>query len=138
MTLSNLVTLNALLNSVAIILLLAGFIQIKKGNRDVHKKLMLSALGASILFLISYLIYHANVGSVPYPYHDWTRPVYFFILVSHIILAAVMGPFILFVVRYAFKENFTKHKRLARLVFPVWMYVSVTGVCIYLMLYRPF
>ncbi len=137
MDISDLATVNAVLNGAATISLIIGFIQIKKGNRALHKKSMLFALGFSLLFLISYLVYHANVGSVPYPFHDWTRPVYFTILVPHVLCAALMSPFIVIAVRHAFRENFQKHKRLVRWVFPVWMYVSITGVIIYLMLYRP-
>ena len=136
MSVSQLPTLNAILNGTAGILLLLGYLQIRKGNRDTHKKFMLAALSVSILFLISYVIYHIQVGSVPYPHHDWTRPVYFVILIPHVILAAGMGPFIIIAVRHALKDNIEKHKRFVRWVFPVWMYVSVTGVVIYLMLYR--
>ena len=129
-------TVNAILNGTAGILLLLGYIQIRKGNRDTHKKFMITALAVSLLFLTSYVIYHIQVGSIPYPYHDWTRPVYFIILIPHVILAIVMGPFIVIAVRHALKDNIEKHKRFVRWVFPVWMYVSVTGVVIYLMLYR--
>jgi len=135
MSTSQLPTLNAILNGTAGILLLLGYIQIKKGNRAAHKKFMLAALSVSLLFLISYVIYHIKVGSIPYPHQDWTRTVYFIILIPHVILAALMGPFIINAVRHALKDNIEKHKRLVRWVFPVWMYVSVTGVVIYLMLY---
>lgn len=136
MNVSMLPTVNAILNGTAGILLLLGYIQIRKGNRDTHKKFMITALAVSLLFLTSYVIYHIQVGSIPYPYHDWTRPVYFIILIPHVILAIVMGPFIVIAVRHALKDNIEKHKRFVRWVFPVWMYVSVTGVVIYLMLYR--
>ena len=136
MSVSLLPTVNALLNGIASILLVLGFIQIKRGNRDTHKKIMLTALAVSLLFLCSYLFYHYRVGSIPYPYHDWTRPVYYIILIPHVILAGVMSPFIIIAVWHALHENFNRHKRLVRWVFPVWMYVSVTGVIIYFMLYR--
>lgn len=97
---------------------------------------MLSALITSILFLTSYLIYHYQVGSIPYPHHDWTRPLYFAILIPHIILAALMVPFIITIVWWAFRENFEKHRRLAKFVWPVWMFVSVSGIIVYLMLYH--
>lgn len=135
MEFSFLAHVNAALNLTASVFLLLGFIQIKRGNQTNHKKLMLSALASSALFLISYLFYHYNVGSVPYPYHDWTRPLYFAILVPHVILAAVMVPFILVMVWRAWREQFDKHRRLARWVWPVWMFVSVSGVIVYLMLY---
>lgn len=129
-------TLNALLNLTATVLLTFGYINIRRGRTQTHKKFMLAALGVSAAFLVSYLIYHYTVGSVPYPYHDWTRPVYFAILIPHVILAAVMTPFVIAIVWFAFRERFDRHKKLARWVWPVWMFVSVTGVIIYLMLYR--
>jgi putative membrane protein len=129
-------TINAFLNGIAGIFLVLGFIQIKKGNRAAHQKFMISALISSALFMIGYVIYHYTVGSVPYPYHDWTRPVYFIILIPHIILAAVMVPFILAAVYFAWRKNFDRHKRFTRRVWPVWMYVSVSGIVIYLMLYQ--
>lgn len=138
MSLNDLPTVNALLNLLSATLLLGGFIYIKRGQRDTHKKFMLAALACSGLFLSSYLIYHFNVGSVPYPYHDWTRPLYFAILIPHVILAVLMTPFIFVLVRRAFREDFGKHRKLARIIWPVWMFVSVTGVVIYAMLYlRP-
>jgi uncharacterized membrane protein YozB (DUF420 family) len=117
-------------------LLLIGYLNIKRGNRHTHKKFMIGALVSSVLFLVSYLFYHAEVGSVPYPYFDWTRPIYYIILVPHVILAAVMVPFILLAVWHAWKERFEKHIKITRWVWPVWMYVSVSGVLIYIMLYR--
>lgn len=136
MTFTDLPTLNAFLNLISSILLLMGFVQIKAGNRVRHKKIMMSALAVSVLFLTSYLIYHFQVGSVPYPYHDWTRAVYFIILIPHVILAALMTPFILMAVWFAWHDQYDRHKRLVRWVWPVWMFVSVSGVVIYLMLYR--
>ncbi len=136
MTASNLPTLNAFLNLVSTVLLLMGYITIKQGKRELHTKCMVAALISSSLFLFFYLIYHYSVGSVPYPHHDWTRPVYFAILIPHVILAALMVPFIVLAVWHAFKRNFEKHKRITRLLWPVWMYVSVTGVIIYVMLYQ--
>lgn len=129
-------TVNASLNTLSGILLLAGFIHIKKGNIQTHKKWMIAAFVTSVVFLISYLIYHYEVGSVPYPHYDWTRPIYFAILIPHIILAAVMMPFILALLWFAWREKFDKHRALARWVWPVWMFVSVGGVVIYLMLYH--
>ena len=136
MSISDLPTVNAVLNSISTILLATGFIFIKKGKRELHKKIMLTALVSSLLFLTSYLYYHYQVGSIPYPYFDWTRWLYFVILIPHVILAGVMAPFIILAVWHALHDNFEKHKRLVRWVFPVWMYVSVTGVVIYVMLYR--
>ncbi len=96
---------------------------------------MLTALTTAALFLISYLIYHYNVGSVKYPYHDWTRPLYFVILISHTILAAAMVPFIIAAVTFALKGKFDRHKRLVRWLWPAWIYVSLTGIVVYAMLY---
>lgn len=135
MSVNDLPTLNAVLNIISATFLTLGFIQIKNGNQAKHKKMMLSALVSSGLFLISYLIYHYYVGSVPYPHHDWTRPLYFIILIPHVILAGLMTPFIFTIVIMAFRENFAKHRRLAKIVWPVWMFVSISGVIVYLMLY---
>ncbi|UCD62709.1 MAG: DUF420 domain-containing protein [Candidatus Zixiibacteriota bacterium] len=136
MSTGDLPTLNAALNLISVGLLTVGYIHIKKNRPGLHKRFMLSALGTSALFLISYLVYHNSVGSVPYPYHDWTRPVYFAILVPHVILAAVMVPFIIVMVWRALRGDFVRHRRLARRVWPVWMFVSVSGVLVYLMLYQ--
>jgi len=129
-------TVNAVLNTISAILLISGYVRIKKQQPAVHKKFMLSALAVSALFMISYLIYHHYAGSVPYPYYDWTRPIYFIILIPHIILAGLMTPFVLITVWLALKKKFEIHRRFARWVFPVWLFVSVSGVLIYLMLYH--
>lgn len=136
MSVSNLPTLNAVLNSISTVLLLIGFIYIKKGNPLVHKRFMLSALIVSAVFLVSYLIYHSQAGSVPYGKIDWTRPIYFAILIPHIILAAAMTPFILLMVIRALKNQFEKHKKIAVWIFPIWMFVSISGVVVYIMLYQ--
>lgn len=136
MNVSNLPTLNAALNALSALLLIMGYREIRRGDRERHRKWMIGALAASILFLISYLIYHSQVGSVPYPYHDWTRPVYFAILIPHVILAAVNVPFVLIIVRRAWRGDFERHRALARWVWPSWIFVCVSGVVIYLMLYR--
>ena len=136
MTIRDLPTLNATLNLISAILLLIGRIEIKRLRRDLHKKIMITAMISSLLFLTSYIIYHANVGSVPYSHHDWTRPLYFIILIPHVILAVVMLPFILMAIYYAFKSRFDRHRRLVRFVWPVWMFVSISGIVVYLMLYH--
>jgi putative membrane protein len=136
MTASELPTLNAILNGCSLVLLVVGFTYIKRGNRAAHKRLMLSALISSALFLTSYLIYHAEAGSTPYPHHDWTRPAYFAVLIPHVTLAAVMVPFILAAVYYAWKNNFVKHTRITRWLWPVWVFVSLSGIIVYLMLYQ--
>ncbi|MBD3377196.1 DUF420 domain-containing protein [candidate division KSB1 bacterium] len=136
MPVSYLPSLNAFLNGVATFFLIFGFVAIKQKHAHVHKRLMLAALFASALFLTFYLIYHAQVGSVGYPHYDWTRPLYFAILIPHIIMAAVMVPFIFALVWLAFNKRFHAHKQLARWVWPVWIYVSISGVTIYVMLYH--
>ena len=95
MTVSDLPALNATLNGISAILLLFGYIYIRRGRKEIHRRFMLAALVSSLLFLTSYLIYHFNVGSVPYPHYDWTRPLYFAILIPHVILAALMVPFVI-------------------------------------------
>ena len=136
MDLTFLPTLNAILNATAAVLLTIGFVYIRRGEWEKHKKVMLSALVASGLFLTSYLIYHYNVGSVMYPYHDWTRPIYFAVLIPHVFLAALMTPFIVIAVWRAFQGRFDKHKRITRWLWYVWMFVSVSGIAVYLMLYH--
>jgi len=136
MNISDLPTINASLNFISTIMLTLGFVQIKKGHPDIHKKYMIAALISSALFLCTYLLYHYYAGSVPYPYQDWTRPVYFAILIPHIILAALMVPFILGAVWYALKGKFDNHKKITRFLWPVWMFVSISGILVYLMLYQ--
>jgi uncharacterized membrane protein YozB (DUF420 family) len=128
-------TLNAILNGTAGILLLIGFVLILKGKRQAHEKVMKAAFGVSAVFLASYLYYHFNYESFRYMGTGWMRTVYFFILISHIVLATLNLPFILRLLYLAHKKRFPEHGRLARWVWPVWMYVSVTGVLVYLMLY---
>ena len=103
---------------------------------DAHRACMLSAFGCSTLFLISYLIYHFHVGSMPFKGQGWIRAVYFTILLSHTILAAAVVPLALVTLSRALKNRFPAHKRIARWTFPVWLYVSVTGVVVYVMLYK--
>lgn len=109
---------------------------IKRGNRALHRACMLGALAMASLFLTSYLTYHAQVGSKPFPGVGWLRPVYFSILISHTILAALVVPLALVTATRGLRSQFDKHKRLARWTLPIWLYVSVTGVVIYMLLYR--
>lgn len=129
-------SINATLNAISAVLLTFGYVNIKRGRRDTHRKFMIAALISSALFLTCYLIYHNAVGSVPYPHHDWTRPLYFAILIPHVILAALMTPFIVIAVIHALKGRFAKHQRIVRWLWPVWMFVSVSGIIVYLMLYH--
>lgn len=128
-------TLNAALNSLSAVFLFAGFLFIKSGNRKAHRACMLAAFSCSMLFLISYLIYHYQVGSVGFKGQGWLRPVYFTILISHTILAAAVPPLALITLARALRERFDAHRRIARWTLPIWLYVSVTGVVVYLMLY---
>ncbi len=136
MDVRDLPTLNALLNTTSAVLLVSGYRLIRQGRRDAHKKAMTAALAVSALFLASYLVYHAQVGSVKFQKTGWIRPVYFSILLSHTILAACVAPMALVTVWRAWKGRFDKHRRLARITLPLWLYVSVTGVIVYLMLYH--
>ncbi len=125
-----------LLNAVSALLLLAGYVAIKKGKRTRHRKIMISALLSSAAFLCVYLYNHGQNGSTHYPLpDDWSYPVYLAVLLPHILLAALMVPFILRGVWLAWKSQWTAHARLMRFVWPVWLYVSVTGVLVFWMLY---
>ncbi len=132
----NLPTLNAFLNAIAAGLLIRGYFLIRQGKREAHKRTMLMAFTASILFLVSYLIYHYNVGSVRFQGEGVIRTVYFTILLTHTVLATAVAPMAVIVLRRAMKNDFTRHRALARITLPIWLYVSVTGVVIYLMLYH--
>ncbi|MHC4340190.1 MAG: DUF420 domain-containing protein [Planctomycetota bacterium] len=129
-------TVNATLNCLSALCMCAGFLAIRQGRRALHIKFMAGALTASLLFLISYLSYHYLHGSTKYHGEGAIRVVYFSILLTHTVLAAVVVPLVLLAVIRALKGKFEKHKRIARWTLPVWLYVSVTGVVIYLMLYR--
>jgi len=138
MQVTDLPHLNATLNSAATLLLACGWLCIKSRKVVAHIGFMIMALCVSAAFLTSYLIYHYHVGSVPFQGKGWIRPVYFTMLISHIFLAIVNLPMIIMTVIPAFRRKFDKHKRIARWTFPVWMYVSVTGVLVYLMCYHWF
>jgi uncharacterized membrane protein YozB (DUF420 family) len=128
--------LNAILNGTSAILLTAGYAAIRAGKKSIHKTLMVSAFCVSTAFLVSYLIYHYRVGHVAFQGQGWIRPFYFAILISHTILAAVIVPMILVTLRRAWLEKFDKHRAIARWTLPLWLYVSVTGVIVYLMVYQ--
>ena len=136
MSLTDLPTLNAFLNATAAVLLTAGYLQIRAGHIQTHKKLMISAFTVSVLFLVSYLVYHSQVGSVPYQKTGPIRTVYFAILISHSILAALVPFLAIVTLRRGLKNRIPKHRQIARWTLPIWLYVSVTGVVVYLMLYR--
>ncbi len=129
--------LNAILNGTSGVLLVCGYAAIRAGKQAVHKFFMVSAFFVSTAFLVSYLIYHARVHKVVlFAGQGWIRPVYFTILISHSILAAVIVPMIIMTLRRAWLERFDKHRAIARWTLPLWIYVSVTGVIVYLMVYR--
>jgi len=130
----------AVLNGAATLTLIAGFVCIRSGDKTRHRKLMVTALVLSGVFMVSYLSYHAMVGYAPFTGRGWIRPVYFSLLASHIVLAAAIVPLVLLTVFYAIRGNFNRHPRLARWTLPTWLYVSVSGVIVYLLgfhLYKP-
>ncbi len=135
MSVSDLPALNALLNGSCAALLIAGYAFIRARRVTAHRACMLLALLTSALFLVSYLTYHYHVGSVPYRGTGWTRPAYFALLITHTVLAASVVPLALVTAGRALRGQFDRHVRLARWTLPIWLYVSVTGVVIYLMLY---
>lgn len=126
---------NASLNGLALILIIAGLVAIKQGKEAAHKTLMLAATGVSALFLASYLIYHFNAEAVKFTGEGTVRSIYFFILISHIVLAVVQVPLILITIHSGLKDNRPRHLRFAKITAPIWLYVSFTGVIVYLMLY---
>jgi len=129
---------NATLNGSSAVLLFIGRWFIGRGRISIHRAFMIAALVTSSAFLVSYLYYHAHVGSVHFQGQGWSRPVYFSILISHTILAAVVVPMVIITLSRALRERFDRHRAIARWTFPVWMYVSVTGVIVYVMLYHLF
>jgi len=136
MTVTDLPALNASLNATSFVLLSIGWLLIKSGRRQAHKWCMIAALGVSAAFLTSYVIYHLQVGSVPFQGTGWIRTLYFAVLIPHVILAAAIVPMILITVSRGLSNKFDKHKKIAKITLPLWLYVSVTGVIVYLMLYR--
>lgn len=136
MTVTDLPALNATLNAISFVFLVTGYIFIRKGQWQRHRACMIGALVMSALFLTSYVIYHLQVGSVPFKKTGWIRTVYFAVLIPHVILAAAIVPLILVTVSRALSRRFDKHRRIARWTLPLWLYVSITGVVVYLMLYQ--
>ena len=136
MTISDLPALNATLNGLSAILLTTGYILIRRGRRDLHKRCRLAALATSALFLVSYVTYHLSTGSRPFPGQGAIRLVYFVILITHVILAAAILPLALITTARGLKDQYDRHVRIARWTLSLWLYVSVTGVVIYLMLYQ--
>jgi uncharacterized membrane protein YozB (DUF420 family) len=125
------------LNATSGILLIIGYLLIRRGQRDKHRVCMLAAFATSSLFLISYLIYHANVGSVRFTREGFVRPVYFTILITHVTLAAAVLPLALLTLSRGLKARYGPHRAIARWTLPIWLYVSATGVLVYVLLYQP-
>src|SRR5947207_8680201 len=128
--------LNATLNASSFVLLSSGYYFIRRGRVLAHRRCQLSALTASIVFLISYIVYHAHHGTTRFAGQGIARPIYFTVLTTHTILAAVIVPFVIITVRRAKRRDFLRHKRIARFTLPLWLYVSITGLIVYLMLYH--
>jgi len=136
MGISDLPAVNATLNGTSAVFLVAGYLFIRRGRVVPHKRCMLAALAASALFLTSYVIYHANTGSRPFPGQGLVRAVYFAILITHVLLAVTILPLALTTAARGLSAQYDRHVRIARWTLPLWLYVSVTGVVIYLMLYQ--
>ena len=136
LSLNQLPTLNAILNALSAILLLGGYVSIRRRKIETHKRFMLAAFSTSCVFLLSYLTYHFQIGSKPFEGQGLIRPVYFSILISHTILAAAIVPLVIMTLQRAWKGSFERHAHIARRTLPIWLYVSVTGVVVYWMLYR--
>jgi uncharacterized membrane protein YozB (DUF420 family) len=134
--LADLPAVNATLNATCAVLLSIGYVLIRKGRIEPHRKVMLAAFTTSVLFLTSYLVYHANIGSKHFPGQGAVRTVYLSILLTHTVLAVVIVPLVLVTLSRALSARFDRHRTIARYTLPLWFYVSVTGVIVYWMLYR--
>jgi uncharacterized membrane protein YozB (DUF420 family) len=137
MTVHDLPAVNASLNALSGLLLLSGYIFIRNGQVAAHRRCMIAAFSTSSLFLLCYVIYHAQVGSVRFVRHGFVRPLYYAILITHVTLAAVVLPFAIVTLSRGLKAKYAKHRMVARWTWPIWMYVSVTGVLVYVLLYQP-
>lgn len=129
-------TVNATLNGISAVLLTVGYVFIRRNQPHIHKPFMVGAFSVSVLFFISYLTYHASAGSTHFTGQGWIRPVYFSILISHILLAATIVPLAIITLVRALRKKFYKHRGIARWTLPIWLYVSITGVVVYVMLYH--
>jgi uncharacterized membrane protein YozB (DUF420 family) len=137
MSVTDLPAVNATLNALSGILLLIAYTHIRARRIQQHRRFMIAAFATSSLFLVCYLAYHAQVGSVPFTRQGFVRPLYFTILITHVTLAATVVPLALVTLSRGLKARYPQHRRIARWTFPVWMYVSVTGVLVYVLLYQP-
>lgn len=136
-TVHDLPAVNASLNALSGVLLLIGYALMRMRRIELHRAFMLAAFASSVVFLICYLVYHAQVGSVPFPRQGFVRPLYFAILISHVVLAAAVPPLAIVTLTRGLKGRYPQHRRIARWTFPIWVYVSVTGVLVYVLLYQP-
>lgn len=137
MTVHDLPAVNATLNGISGVLLVIAYGLIRARRIEQHRKVMLAAFATSSLFLVCYIVYHAQVGSVRFTRHGFVRPLYFTILITHVALAAVVLPLAIVTLSRGLKARYAQHRRIARWTFPIWLYVSITGVLVYVLLYQP-
>ena len=137
MTVHDLPAVNASLNALSGVLLLCGYTLIRLRRIELHRRFMIAAFAASSLFLICYVVYHAQVGSVRFTRQGFVRPLYFTILITHVALAFTVVPLAIVTLSRGLKARYPQHRRIARWTFPIWLYVSVTGVLVYVLLYQP-
>ena len=137
MTVHDLPAVNAALNAIAAVLLTIAFVLIRKGRINAHRRTMIAAFATSSLFLICYITYHAQVGSVRFTRQGFVRPLYFAILITHVTLAAAVLPLAIITLSRGLKARYDRHRAIARWTLPIWLYVSVTGVLVYVLLYQP-
>jgi uncharacterized membrane protein YozB (DUF420 family) len=137
MTVHDLPAVNATLNAIAAVLLCVAYVLIRRRRIDAHRRTMIAAFATSSLFLICYIVYHAQVGSVRFTRQGFVRPLYFSILITHVTLAAAVLPLAIITLSRGLKARFTQHRAIARWTLPIWLYVSVTGVLVYVLLYQP-
>jgi uncharacterized membrane protein YozB (DUF420 family) len=137
LTVHDLPAVNASLNAISGVLLFTGYLLIRRRRIEQHRRCMIAAFAASSLFLVCYVIYHAQVGSVPFTRHGFVRPLYFSILITHVTLAAAVLPLAIVTLSRGLQAKYAKHRTIARWTLPIWLYVSVTGVLVYVLLYQP-
>ena len=137
MTLHDLPAVNATLNAISGVLLIIGYLLIRAGRIEAHRRVMIAAFAASVLFLICYVVYHAQVGSVRFTRQGLVRQIYFSLLITHVVLAAAVPPLALLTLSRGLQARYPKHRAIARWTLPIWLYVSVTGVLVYVLLYQP-
>ncbi len=137
MTVHDLPAVNASLNALSGVLLVTGYTLIRARRIAAHRAVMIAAFAASVLFLVCYVVYHAQVGSVPFPRYGFVRPLYFTILITHVLLAFTVPPLAIVTLTRGLKGRYPQHRAIARWTFPIWLYVSVTGVLVYVLLYQP-